>query len=79
MALPSEVPSSPPVASAGWGRLPGAVWLFGLASLLNDASSEAIFPLLGVFMGAMGAPMPPVAPVMRATWPVSSFMEFSRA
>ncbi|MEO8213107.1 MAG: MFS transporter [Myxococcales bacterium] len=57
MALPSEVPSRPPVASAGWGRLPGAVWLFGLASLLNDASSEAIFPLLGVFMGAMGAPM----------------------
>jgi MFS family permease len=37
--------------------LPGAVWLFGLASLLNDASSEAVFPLLGVFLGTLGAPM----------------------
>ncbi|MEP6655269.1 MAG: MFS transporter [Myxococcales bacterium] len=55
MAPPNEVP--PPPLVSGWGRLPGAVWLFGLASLLNDASSEAIFPLLGVFMGAMGAPM----------------------
>jgi MFS family permease len=33
------------------------VWLFGLASLLNDASSEAVFPLLGVFLGTLGAPM----------------------
>jgi len=38
-------------------RLPGAVWLFGWASLLNDASSEAVFPLLGVFLGTLGAPM----------------------
>jgi MFS family permease len=38
-------------------RLPPAVWLFGLASLLNDASSEAVFPLLGLFMTTLGAPM----------------------
>jgi len=38
-------------------RLPGAVWLFGWASLLNDASSEAVFPLLGIFLGTLGAPM----------------------
>lgn len=31
--------------------------MFGLASLLNDASSEAVFPLLGVFLGTLGAPM----------------------
>jgi MFS family permease len=37
--------------------LPGTVWLFGLASLLNDASSEAVFPLLGIFLGTLGAPM----------------------
>ena len=37
--------------------LPGTVWLFGWASLLNDASSEAVFPLLGVFLGSLGAPM----------------------
>jgi len=37
--------------------LPGTVWLFGWASLLNDASSEAVFPLLGVFLGTLGAPM----------------------
>ncbi len=38
-------------------RLPRTVWLLGLASLLNDASSEAVFPLLGVFLATMGAPM----------------------
>ena len=37
--------------------LPRTVWLFGLASLLNDASSEAVFPLLGLFLGTLGAPM----------------------
>lgn len=38
-------------------RLPGEVWLFGAASLLNDASSEASFPLLGPFLTMLGAPM----------------------
>lgn len=33
------------------------MWLLGWASLLNDASSEAVFPLLGVFLGTLGAPM----------------------
>ncbi len=37
--------------------LPPAVWLFGFASLLNDASSEAVFPLLGLFLSTLGAPM----------------------
>jgi hypothetical protein len=30
----------------GLRGLPATVWLLGLASLLNDVSSEAIFPLL---------------------------------
>ncbi|HXJ22623.1 MAG TPA: MFS transporter [Polyangia bacterium] len=38
-------------------RLPRVVWLLGLASLLNDVSSEAIFPLLPGFLVQLGAPM----------------------
>ncbi len=38
-------------------RLPRVVWLLGLASLLNDVSSEAIFPLLPIFLVSLGAPM----------------------
>jgi MFS family permease len=37
--------------------LPRTVWLFGFASLLNDASSEAVFPLLGGFLVTLGAQM----------------------
>jgi MFS family permease len=38
-------------------RLPRLVWLFGFASLFNDVSSEAIFPLLPLFLAQLGAPM----------------------
>ena len=38
-------------------HLPRVVWLLGFASLLNDASSEAIFPLLPLFLASLGAPM----------------------
>ena len=41
----------------GLRKLPRVVWLLGLASLLNDVSSEAIFPLLPTFLAALGAPM----------------------
>jgi MFS family permease len=37
--------------------LPRVVWLLGLASFLNDVSSEAIFPLLPMFLAQLGAPM----------------------
>jgi MFS family permease len=37
--------------------LPRVVWLLGCASLLNDISSEAIFPLLPTFLASLGAPM----------------------
>jgi MFS family permease len=37
--------------------LPRVVWLLGLASLLNDISSEAIFPLLPSFLAKLGAPL----------------------
>jgi MFS family permease len=57
----AQTPDSPP---AGRGKglralraLPRVVWLLGLASLLNDVSSEAIFPLLPVFLAQLGAPM----------------------
>ncbi|HET6149949.1 MAG TPA: MFS transporter [Polyangia bacterium] len=38
-------------------HLPRLVWLLGFASLLNDASSEAIFPLLPLFLTTLHAPM----------------------
>jgi len=52
----------PPITRAqltlqGLRRLPRVVWLLGLASLLNDVSSEAIFPLLPTFLVTLGAPM----------------------
>jgi len=41
----------------GLRKLPRVVWLLGLASLLNDVSSEGIFPLLPTFLATLGAPM----------------------
>lgn len=35
--------------------MPALVWLLGLASLLNDLSSEALFPLLPLFVTAVPA------------------------
>jgi MFS family permease len=37
--------------------LPRIVWVLGVASLLNDMSSEAIFPWLPNFLLTLGAPM----------------------
>jgi MFS family permease len=37
--------------------MPRVVWVLGVASLFNDVSSEAIFPLLPLFLGTLGAPM----------------------
>ena len=37
--------------------MPRVIWVLGLASLLNDVSSEAIFPLLPVFLTSLGAPI----------------------
>jgi len=60
---PPVPPVSPPPGEGGPPpaegprRLPRAVWLFGAASLLNDASGEASFPLLGPFLATLGAPM----------------------
>jgi MFS family permease len=34
--------------------IPKVVWLLGVASLFNDVSSEAIFPLLPLFLGSLG-------------------------
>jgi MFS family permease len=38
----------------GLAGLPKVVWLLGLASLLNDVSSEAMFPLLPLFLAQLG-------------------------
>jgi len=34
-------------------RLPSAIYAIGATSLLNDASSEMIFPLLPVFLSSV--------------------------
>lgn len=38
----------------GLAGLPRVVWLLGFASLLNDVSSEALFPLLPLFLAQLG-------------------------
>ena len=45
-----DPPSLPAQGLRAWRALPRLVWLLGLASLLNDVSSEAIFPLLPIFL-----------------------------
>ncbi|HEY6105822.1 MAG TPA: MFS transporter, partial [Anaeromyxobacteraceae bacterium] len=37
--------------------LPRVVWLLGFASFFNDVSSEAIFPLLPVYLAGLGGGM----------------------
>jgi len=37
-----------------FGGLPAVVWLLGFASLANDISSEALFPLLPLFLAELG-------------------------
>jgi MFS family permease len=57
---PSEAerpPAAPVQGLRALRALPRVVWLLGLASLLNDVSSEAIFPLLPIFLAQLGAPM----------------------
>jgi len=41
----------------GLRGLPRIVWLLGLASLFNDISSEAIFPLLPLYLASLGGGM----------------------
>src|SRR5258708_39824709 len=48
-----QVPAGRDGASSLWGRyrrLPRNVFAIGLVSLLNDASSEIIYPLLPIFL-----------------------------
>jgi MFS family permease len=54
---PPDKPALPAVGLRALRALPRLVWLLGLASLLNDVSSEAIFPLLPIFLAQLGAPM----------------------
>lgn len=45
------------VRARGLRGLPRVVWLLGFASLFNDISSEAIFPLLPVYLAGLGGGM----------------------
>jgi MFS family permease len=54
---PEAPPPGPARGLPALRALPSVVWLLGLASLLNDVSSEAIFPLLPLFLAQLGAPM----------------------
>jgi MFS family permease len=51
MASAGSTSSATPDGSrAGPFRLPGTVWFLGLGALLNDTASEAIYPLLPLFL-----------------------------
>jgi len=57
LPAPGGAPRAPENGLRALRLLPRVVWLLGLASLLNDLSSEAIFPLLPMFLASLGAPM----------------------
>jgi MFS family permease len=57
-------------------QLPSNVFFISLVSLLNDASSEIIYPLLPVFLaGTLGAPRRVVGLIEGAAESVSSFLK----
>jgi MFS family permease len=53
-------PAGPPAPRGALRGLPPIVWLLGTASLLNDVSSEALFPLLPLFLGTLPGGTPAV-------------------
>jgi MFS family permease len=55
--------------------LPQVVWILGVASLLNDVSSEAIFPLLPGFLLSLGAPMRAIGLIEGSADALSSFLK----
>jgi MFS family permease len=65
------------ITLAALKRLPRVVWLLGLASLLNDVSSEAIFPLLPSFLVALGAPMSYLGLVEGSADALASFIKMA--
>ena len=56
-------------------RLPSNVLAIGVVSLLNDASSEIIYPFLPVFLTAIGASAKSVGLIEGAAESVSSFLK----
>jgi len=57
-------------------RLPRNVYAIGLVSLLNDASSEIIYPLLPVFLSAvLGAPASAIGVIEGAAESISSLLK----
>ncbi|HEU5163170.1 MAG TPA: MFS transporter, partial [Thermoanaerobaculia bacterium] len=47
-----------PAAAASRRKIPGTVVLLGFASLLNDASSDIIYPLLPIFLSTYAGATP---------------------
>ena len=60
---------------ARYRRLPGNVLAIGFVSLLNDASSEIIYPFLSVFLTGLGARPFSVGLIEGAAESVSSFLK----
>ncbi len=56
----------------GLAGLPRVVWLLGFASLLNDISSEAMFPLLPLFIAQLGGSVSTVGLVEGAADAISA-------
>ncbi len=65
-------------AGGAWGRyrrLPANVLAIGAVSLLNDASSEIIYPFLSVYLTALGATPLAMGVIEGAAESVSSFLK----
>src|SRR5882672_9001730 len=77
--LEPEVPGAPPGTPGLWRRyrrLPRNVFAIGLVSLLNDASSEIIYPLLPVFLSlTLGASPAVIGLIEGASESVSSLLK----
>lgn len=76
-ASEGERGSPEPPVRRGLRHLPRVVWLLGLASLLNDVSSEAIFPLLPLFLTGLGAPMRFVGLIEGSADALASFVQMA--
>lgn len=75
--IDAQLPAKPAAVSL-WGRyrrLPRNVFAIGFVSLLNDASSEIIYPLLPVFLATLGASPAVIGLIEGAAESVSSLLK----
>lgn len=73
---PSELNSRKPGLWGRYRKLPGNVFTIGFVSLLNDASSEIIYPLLPIFLSSiLGASASAIGVIEGAAESISSLLK----